>query len=112
MKIRPAMSVPRCMVRVVFVAALALAAGCASGPAEPGPVAGRAPPPLSSSRGREDAERERPARIKRDLLAKYGAELTPLQRSALLGAPIASREEGEALCRRWIEENRRFEKGR
>ncbi len=51
------------------------------------------------------------AEVKHELLAQYGAALTPLQQSALLGAQISSREEGEKMCLRWIDENRRFESG-
>ena len=51
------------------------------------------------------------ARVKFELLDRYGPELTPFQRSALLAAQIETYEEGEALCRKWIEENRRFERG-
>jgi hypothetical protein len=60
----------------------------------------------------DEAGAETAGKIRRDLLEKYGPALTPFQRSALLSAPIASREEGEAMCRRWIEENQAFEKGR
>lgn len=49
--------------------------------------------------------------IKRSLLAKYGPYLTPFQRSALLSASISTAADGEELCRKWIEENRRFDEG-
>lgn len=52
------------------------------------------------------------SRLKRELLDAYGVRLTPFQRSALLSSSIATREEGEAMCRKWIEENERFERGR
>jgi len=48
---------------------------------------------------------------KRELLGRYAARLTPLQRSALLAARIGSYAQGEALCEGWVEENRQFESG-
>jgi hypothetical protein len=53
---------------------------------------------------------ENSARIRQDLLERYGARLTPFQRSALLTEPISTREEAEARCLRWIAENERFER--
>lgn len=52
-----------------------------------------------------------PARLKEELLLEYGARLTRLQRSALLAVTIASREEGEDMCRKWIAENDKFGRG-
>jgi hypothetical protein len=49
--------------------------------------------------------------IKHDLLDRYGMELTPFQRSALLAAHLSSREEGERMCEGWIAENRRMDAG-
>jgi hypothetical protein len=51
------------------------------------------------------------AKIRQDLLAEYGPRLTPFQRSALLTAPLASRDDGETMCRKWIAENEAFERG-
>ena len=48
---------------------------------------------------------------KRDLLARYGPRLTPFQRSALQSARLASLADGEKMCERWVEDNRRFDAG-
>jgi hypothetical protein len=50
--------------------------------------------------------------VKRQLIADYGPYLTPFQRSALLSSSVGSYAEGEAKCKKWIEENRAFDRPR
>jgi hypothetical protein len=114
--------------RAVFLVVLALA-GC--GEPEPSPLerARARDAELQAARAqakdREEAiEKQRlglgPSPIrsrnealhwKQDLLNEYGARLTPLQRSALVTAELGSREEGEALCKKWTAENEAFDRG-
>jgi hypothetical protein len=61
--------------------------------------------------GGPQQQRQTPAAIKRQLLEKYGAQLTPFQRSALQTSSIGTYAEGEAKCKAWIEDNRRFQEG-
>ncbi len=43
--------------------------------------------------------------VRRELLRRYGARLTPFQRSYILGTDFDSLERGEEVCERFIEAN-------
>jgi hypothetical protein len=105
---------------------LAIVAGCADPEPErtPEPSYGRVkypPPPAPRVEGRAGtsvgldasagphAPSRSSTRIKQELLSKYGARLTSLQRSALQTSHVSDYESGEKMCLGWIEENRRFE---
>lgn len=70
----------------------------------PAPTVGLAPA--------AEPRRASPARIKQELLAKYGRQLTSLQRSAIQTARFTEYAQGEKMCLDFIEENRRFEEPR
>ncbi|HVY61810.1 MAG TPA: hypothetical protein VHF22_09165 [Planctomycetota bacterium] len=61
--------------------------------------------------GGSTQQREPAWAVKRRLLEAYGARLTPFQRSALQTSSISTYAEGEAMCKAWIEDNRRFDEG-
>ncbi len=105
---------------------LTLAPGCAEPEPEPDPLerarrieadrsaaahrAGEAGKARAEVGLRGGEAKPAPSAIKQDLLARHGPSLTPFQRSALLASKISTLAEGEAMCRKWIEENRKFDR--